>query len=1543
MHRRRLPALLCVAVALARGAVAETPGTDPRARPSFEFTRMIAHWDGYGDPRYLEFIDAAKPELVQVGFYGAHFWSLADTPWGSGYPAHFPVRGHAECTEWFRRLNAAVHERGAKVVGHFNVKFLVGDPDGPDGPRGFFRFWREQWDESRLGRRPVDDPVELLERDRRGVPISSQSYAIGGMREYWACLSNPAWRETLKTWVRVGIEQGVDGFIANYLYRHDCHCSHCVAAFRRYLAERFTPDELEERFSIADVDTFEFEEIGAWHDPATSTPLRREALRFSQISNQDAFDEVFVRYGRSLEPDLIVAQWNHLGNFSQISGDERCLLPSERWARDEDYLWYSTGDAANASDLARGILGEGTLQARYIRGASGGKPFTLGKYEGVRIRSAIAELAANGGAPMGFYTRFTDEDARREIVRYYAFLRRHDELFRANVSHAEALLIFPRSRVHDGDVASVERFQRMGRRLLDDHVLFDVLPDDKVTSEVRRRYAAVIEPAKPIVAASGIEDSIPSVEPGVDVPSRFDAPATVRVSADRPRSGEDLIVHFVNYDRSEPADGTGRGSGIADEKPRPTPEFEAVIRLPEGFGVRRAEFLTPESDLARELGYRVDDSRVVLRVPSFLVYGLVRLGLEPEAAADRAARRAPRRLEHRVPWTSSRLVGSPDPPLPYTVERTFERVRWRSPLYAVAEPATMSLLIVEQGGEPNRPSRVLRIEDDPGADKTSTILELGGRLIYSVTFHPRYAENGALFVFTNGPTGDDARANKISRFFVSREGDRACDPASETVIIEWASSGHDGGDLAFGGDEKLYIASGDGTSDSDLLVTGQDLSDLRGGVLRIDVDRPEGDRAYSIPPDNPFVGLEGARGEIWAFGLRNPWRMSIDRATDRVWVGNNGQDLWETVHLVRRGDNFGWSVYEGNHPFYLGRSLGPAPFVPPTIEHHHREARSLTGGVVVRVPGAALPGSALARPELARSERSRDDSNGPTLDLEGTYVYGDYETGKIWGARHDGTRIESHRELADTTLQITAFCVSPRGDLLVVDHGGSIHRIVSSKARDVSEEFPRRLSETGLFTAVADHVVADGVLPYGVRASAWMDGASAERFLALPGASRIDFSESRAWGLPDGAVLMQTLSIDAIRAETGETESGSTARQRIETRLLVRQQGEWAGYSYRWNRDGSDALLVGADGEDGELPPSEAGENDPRVWRFPSRAECMSCHSRAVGYLLGVSTPQLQRDWDHDDTDEGQIRILDRLGYFSGPIPASIEGSARLVDPYDESAPIESRARSYLHVNCSPCHVEAGGGNSRMELELTRPIESMRLISARPQHDPLGLENAMLVAPGDPERSVLLRRVNRRGSGQMPPLVSRVVDTRASAVLRRWIAEMTPTRAFVRDWKLEDLMPRLADLESGRSFDRGESAFSELGCGQCHRFQSSGGGVGPDLDGIGTRSSAAELLESIIDPSRKVAPDYATTVIVTTSGRVVEGRIESEDETVVRVRTADLFAHPVEVRKAEIALRTPSESSAMPDGIVDTLEVDGILDLMVYLRSGGRRDDPAFR
>ncbi|NNE91023.1 MAG: hypothetical protein HKN23_05200, partial [Verrucomicrobiales bacterium] len=528
--------------------------------PRTEFTRMVAHWAKYDGPEYWEFIDDANPELAQFGFYGAHFYSLGHTDFHGGYPAHLPVKGLNECGKWFQDANKEFKKRKIMVIGHLNVEFLVGDIDGPDGPRGFFKWYRDLWDEKTLGPKPpVEDPVDFLEKNKDGSPIESNSYKIGGMKEYWACLRNPHWRTVLKAFVKAGIDRGVDGFIANYFYRHDCHCEHCQSGFREYLKTRtwdanpkkpslnrhhasgkvgYTKKELHDEFGIDDLDTHVFDEIVCWHKPEESTPLRREMLRWSQISNKEAFDEVFHEHGRSLKPDLITAQWNHLSNFSQIKGDERCMLPASLWGKDESYTWYSMGASGVHTNIKEGVLADGTLQARYIRGAFDDKPFTLGKYENVRTRVAIAELAANGGAPMGFYARIESPEAREVFKTYYGFLDRYRDLYHSNRPHANTVLLFPRSSIHEGFVESLIGFKHLGRLLLKQNVLFDILPDDLPDLEARTaKYKAVI-PALDASPVGPIDHSI-------------QAPETVHVSATVPARGGEIDLHFVNYNREE--------------------------------------------------------------------------------------------------------------------------------------------------------------------------------------------------------------------------------------------------------------------------------------------------------------------------------------------------------------------------------------------------------------------------------------------------------------------------------------------------------------------------------------------------------------------------------------------------------------------------------------------------------------------------------------------------------------------------------------------------------------------------------------------------------------------------------------------------------------------------------------------------------------------------------------------------------------------------------------------------------------------------------
>jgi glucose/arabinose dehydrogenase len=693
------------------------------------------------------------------------------------------------------------------------------------------------------------------------------------------------------------------------------------------------------------------------------------------------------------------------------------------------------------------------------------------------------------------------------------------------------------------------------------------------------------------------------------------------------------------------------------------------------------------------------------------------------------------------------IVGSPEPPPPFTTRRVFEKVAMKEPVYVISHPKHDRLFLIELKGS------ILTLKDE----KATPFLKIKDHDVYGMTFHPDYAKNGLVYVFTSTKLAEKRRKDLILRFTASGDPPVA-DPKSKTAIIEWESNGHNGGDLAFGPDGMLYLSAGDGTSDSDENNTGQDLRDLNSGIIRIDVDHPDPGKGYSVPKDNPFLHIKGARPELWAFGLRNPWRMSFDRAD--LYIGDVGQDLWEMVYLGKRGANYGWSVREGTSPFLPLRTKGPGDFVAPLIQHAHSESRSMTGGVVYR--GKRFP------------------------DLVGTYVYGDYSTGKIWGLTQKGGKLTSRRDLAWTRLQMVGFGTDRAGELFIVDYVGQLHTLERAPKGAASASFPRKLSDSGLFDAAWKPHPA--LIPYTVNSPLWSDGADKERFLLLPEGGRIDFSEKGHWKFPEKTLMVKTFSI--------ATPAGP---RKVETRLLTLQQGEWVGYSYAWNDAQTDAALVESGGRDVTYRQVYDGKERELKWHYPSRIECMVCHTRAADYVLGLNTAQLNRD--------GQLARFAALGALRIPksehlrtirelvaplakvlpkevtrrferIRAHGDTSAlakleddypRLADPSDASAPVEARARSYLHANCSHCHQWAGGGNSAIDLQIDAPREKWKLIDEPPLHDKFGLADARVVAPGSPERSVLYARLARRGRGQMPPLASGHADGAGLRLIAEWI------------------------------------------------------------------------------------------------------------------------------------------------------------------------------
>ena len=309
-------------------------------------------------------------------------------------------------------------------------------------------------------------------------------------------------------------------------------------------------------------------------------------------------------------------------------------------------------------------------------------------------------------------------------------------------------------------------------------------------------------------------------------------------------------------------------------------------------------------------------------------------------------------LNKRTPWTTSRLQGSPDPPPPYRLVRAFPQVSFKGPVFIAQDPLSDRLFVAEYEG------RIYSFLPNDTTGKKDLFLDMG-RGISAFSFHPNYKENGYVFVFSHADPKLPSRQNQNSR--VSRyklepgSNPPRLIPESQTIIVEWPSGGHNGGEAIIGPDGYLYVSTGDGTSGSDKNDSGQNLDDLHAVMMRLDVDHPDPGRNYSIPKDNPFVNTAGAKPEIWAYGFRNPWRFSFDPKTGQPWVGDVGQDIWEMIELSHKGANHGWSVMEGTHDFQPGRKRGPTPIVPPIVEHHHTDCRSITGRVCV-------PGLEVQRP-----------------------------------------------------------------------------------------------------------------------------------------------------------------------------------------------------------------------------------------------------------------------------------------------------------------------------------------------------------------------------------------------------------------------------------------------------------------------------------------------------------------------------------------------------------------------------------------------------
>ncbi len=601
--------------------------------------------------------------------------------------------------------------------------------------------------------------------------------------------------------------------------------------------------------------------------------------------------------------------------------------------------------------------------------------------------------------------------------------------------------------------------------------------------------------------------------------------------------------------------------------------------------------------------------------------------------------------------------------------------------------------------------------------------------VTSVAFHPLFPDRPYLYVAYNARANRRSGVESVVARFETTDGGLTFDADSQTVILSLPQdrviTGLDGfsifhhlGQIAFGHDGYLYIGFGDPNG-----TTAQDLSNWHSSILRIDVDRGE---PYAIPPDNPFVGVPNVKEEIYAYGFRNPWRFSFDREIGSLLVGDVGWNSWEEIDLVVSGGNYGWKIVEGNQ--CVVADCDTTGLIPPVFEYGREVGRAVIGGFIYR--GQAIP------------------------ELVGSYVFGDATTREVWGLIDDDNGIPQRHDIARLSDSPPfAFAQDHAGELYFTSALTSFEgvRKIVPRVPETTEgmDLPTLLSQTGCVAPETPQAPAEGTIPYRVNSPLWSDGAVKQRWMAIPDDTQIVAQGDGCFAFPIGSVLVKSFAVDDTP---------------VETRLLIRHQdGGWAGYSYEWLDDGSDAVLL----EHGKTIELANGQ----TWVFPSRAQCLECHTQVAGYTLGLELAQLNGEFVYPSTGEtaNQLVTLQHIGVLHDPQERLPERLPVLAAAGDNSRSFEDRARSYLHANCSGCHRPDGPTQSLMDLRFFVGIESMQVCNVAPQLGDLGIEHAALIAPGAPERSVVYQRMNRRTPQQMPPLGTLLVDMVALEMMEQWI------------------------------------------------------------------------------------------------------------------------------------------------------------------------------
>lgn len=657
--------------------------------------------------------------------------------------------------------------------------------------------------------------------------------------------------------------------------------------------------------------------------------------------------------------------------------------------------------------------------------------------------------------------------------------------------------------------------------------------------------------------------------------------------------------------------------------------------------------------------------------------------------------------------------------------------------------------------------------------KLDTRAEAG---VAGFAFHPDFAQNGYVFIYFNEwDEGNSNAYSTLSRFTIP-QGQYIADTSSRLDFIRQLDeqSNHQGGGMAFGPDDGyLYLGLGDEGGSFDVYGNSQRIDkDFFSAVIRIDVDKKPGSLApnehpsvvldeldeahYAIPPDNPYIGATSFNGisvdsgqvrtEFWAVGLRNPWKLSFDAATGKLYCSDVGEFRREEVNLIEKGKNYGWAYYEGTE---INDSNIPDGFehAESLYEYNHGNGFAVTGGFVYR--GSIFP------------------------ELYGHYLFADYITGTIFALDLEDP---SRADILVRSSLISGLYPSPDGEeVLLSAFTGHLLKLTSAVEGDANS-IPQKLSDTGAFESLETLAPNPGVIAYDVNVPFWSDHAIKQRWFALTDSeSNFNYADDASWGFDEGAVWIKHFDMEM---ERGNAES----RRRIETRFIVAgEDGEDVyGVSYQWNDEQTEAYLAPSSGIDFDLEVNDGGEIITQRWRIPSLSQCMVCHNDQSGSVLSFNTRQLNCP-SPLNPQENQIEMLGNLGYFDEPAPA-VHTLPSFAAADDATQSLEHRARSFFAVNCVQCHQPGGSAPTNWDARASTLLADMGLINVAPGTSLS--DGKQLITPGDSDLSAILDHIaGNNGYQRMPPLASNVFDEAAITMLRDWIDNELSFQNFAT-WQL---------------------------------------------------------------------------------------------------------------------------------------------------------------